>query len=38
MDIYKINRDSIILLCDKSKVIALLKAEIDELTNNVSSK
>ena len=30
--------DSIIVLCDKSKGIALIKAEIDELANNVFSK
>ena len=30
--------DSIIVFCDKSKGIALQKAEIEELTNNVFSE
>lgn len=30
--------DSIIVLCDKSQGIALIKAEIDELTDSIFSK
>lgn len=38
-DIFEIKPgDSLIVLCDKSKGIALIKAEIDELTDNIFSK
>ncbi len=38
-DIFEIKPgDSLIVLCDKSKGIALLKAEIEELADNIFSK